>query len=216
MGLRNIVSALLPIGYREQVLGDLQERGFRLGDIASAVPKIWWSYLHRSWTLPRFALGGAKDQILQQRVAQFYSQTRWAWALFLWAQLQPIVRWIHGPTAVSLLLECALLALLCFATRAGRDRFLDTLSGAPRPLWVSAHHHQLIRQRLLARLGVPYLLIPFAFTRLWKTFGSAPIRRAQGIGSFLVAVIVCLLLGQLRSRRLQREIEGLQNASLPR
>jgi len=51
MGLnltRRIVTALLPNDYREHVLGDLEERGFRLRDAISVLPGIWMSRLQRN------------------------------------------------------------------------------------------------------------------------------------------------------------------------
>lgn len=47
MGLR-LIAALLPHDYREQVLGDLTEGGYRWQDALSMLPRIWWSHLRRS------------------------------------------------------------------------------------------------------------------------------------------------------------------------
>lgn len=51
MGLkftRKLVTALLPNDYREHVLGDLEERGFRLRDIVSVLPRVWIGALRRA------------------------------------------------------------------------------------------------------------------------------------------------------------------------
>jgi len=56
--LRSLVSLLIPDTYREQVLGDLQERGFRVRDILSILPSVWWSRLYRACTLPHFTMAG--------------------------------------------------------------------------------------------------------------------------------------------------------------
>lgn len=46
--VRKITAALLPDDYREHILGDLEERGFRLRDVVSVLPRIWLSHLRRS------------------------------------------------------------------------------------------------------------------------------------------------------------------------
>lgn len=43
-----IVTALLPRDYREHVIGDLKERGFRLRDAISILPSVWISYFRRT------------------------------------------------------------------------------------------------------------------------------------------------------------------------
>jgi len=50
MTLRSIVRFLLPAEYREQVLGDLHERGFRFRDVVNVLPRVWGSSIVRTVT----------------------------------------------------------------------------------------------------------------------------------------------------------------------
>ena len=67
MELKTILAALLPESSREHVLGDLEERGFRFGDIVNVLPRVWWSHWIRSLTAPPFVAGGASDAALRRR-----------------------------------------------------------------------------------------------------------------------------------------------------
>ena len=73
-----LISRLLPRDYREQVLGDLQERGFSVRDIASVLPRIWWSAARRTLRVPN--LSGASEAQLRQRLTQL---RRWRFTLAL-------------------------------------------------------------------------------------------------------------------------------------
>ncbi len=73
MTLRSMLKPLLPADYREQVLGDLQERGFRLRDVVDVLPRIWGSFIVRTLTgpIPNVAAHGecailARTEQLQQ------------------------------------------------------------------------------------------------------------------------------------------------------
>src|SRR5262245_16215158 len=83
MGLK-ILAALLPREYREQVLGDLEERGVRPSDIVNVLPGVWTSHLRRSlfgpppdYTATESTMGARAGQLRAQRV-------RW---VALWAGL---------------------------------------------------------------------------------------------------------------------------------
>ncbi len=207
MGLTNIVGALLPRDYREQVLGDLHERGFRLLDIASVVPQVWWSYLRRAGSLPRFALATASDAQLHQRTEQFLRRSSWVPVAWIWTQGQRVVHWIDGPLAVDLAVEVILLAILLMVRSASLRR-LETLAQADRPSWVEFHLRQLNRYRIWARFGIPYLVFPLGWISLSKLFSDT--RTSTERTWWIAMIILSIILGQLRARRLGREIKGLQ------
>jgi hypothetical protein len=139
MDLKRVVRALLPRDYREQVLGDLEERGFLLRDIANAIPQVWWSHLHRG---PRYALAAAPDAFLQERTTQFFRRS--SWLTFLWPFLcfQVVIKFIDGPLAVSILIE-ALFIIVIVAARYASLRRLEHLETAERAKWVEIHRRQL-------------------------------------------------------------------------
>lgn len=71
MGLKEtLVGAMLPLSHRDQVLGDLEERGFRARDIVSAVPAAWIAYFYRDWIAPVPNLAAASDDALRLRLEQ--------------------------------------------------------------------------------------------------------------------------------------------------
>ncbi len=76
MGLKKVVSLLLPAPYRQQVLGDLQERGFRARDIASVLPRVWWSHLNR------FPALGPEHLELRRSQQRLEARRRWFGLLY--------------------------------------------------------------------------------------------------------------------------------------
>jgi hypothetical protein len=68
--MKRLLAALLPSDSREHVLGDLEQRGFRLRDIASVLPTVWFAHLRRSWFGPVPNLAGASEVHFQRRCRQ--------------------------------------------------------------------------------------------------------------------------------------------------
>lgn len=89
--MRQLLSAFLPHDRREQILGDLHERGFRFFDIVNIVPRVWISHLVRAVTgpIPQQAASDAairgRTEKLARQGAIFFAGTYWAvWSLYLW------------------------------------------------------------------------------------------------------------------------------------
>ncbi len=76
MNLERIVGGLLPRDRREQVLGDLQERGFRLRDFSSVLPRVWWSHFRRQIGGPLPNIAAANEPAILQRIEQLRNQGR--------------------------------------------------------------------------------------------------------------------------------------------
>lgn len=74
MTLHSVVKALIPHAYREQVLGDLQERGLQFRDIVNVLPRIWWTSIARQWTGPVPRMAGAPDSAIVARTEQLARQ----------------------------------------------------------------------------------------------------------------------------------------------
>ena len=64
---------LLPRSHRAQVLGDLEERGFKWRDLASVIPSAWIAHLRREWIAPVPNLGAASDETIRLRTEQLQS-----------------------------------------------------------------------------------------------------------------------------------------------
>jgi uncharacterized membrane protein YbjE (DUF340 family) len=207
MILRSIVSALLPADYREQVLGDLQERGFRLTDVATAVPQVWWSHFLRGRS-PRFALAQAPDLILHQRTEQLFRRSSWLVFLWILIQSQSLIALIHGSLEVSLAAE-AVLFILSLSARYATLRLLEPLATAERSQWTEFHNSQLQLHRIWARLGMPHILFALAALSVGQSFRPDATTRSQRLLWLLAAFAISLILGHIRARRLQRELDGL-------
>jgi hypothetical protein len=205
MILRSFVSPLLPAAYREQVLGDLQERGFRLTDIASVLPRIWWSHLLRSLTVP--ILTGASEATLRRRATQFARRR-----IFL----------VSDVLAMAVLLQAfndkiqdslGILAVGLTAFLIGSD--LTFRLGPPLPTgreaWLDYHRKQLqeaFQASLRGGPGFPYTIFLAAFNVLnhWQRDPAILMR----VVAMLVALNAIFALARLRAARLRKELELLQ------
>jgi len=86
--IQTIIRLLLPRDRRDQIVGDLHERGFRLSDVASVLPRVWWSHIHRAVTGPVPHLAAAGEGAILARTEQLQRQGRFTWAL-----AQAVVIW---------------------------------------------------------------------------------------------------------------------------
>lgn len=98
VGLKWIIRALLPSEVQEHILGDLEERGFRAGDIAPVVVGAWASYFHREWLGPVPNLANASSDALNARTQQLIRSRRAALLFYAGAYASSvIVRHLHVP-----------------------------------------------------------------------------------------------------------------------
>lgn len=97
MKRQSIIAALLPRAYREQVFGDLHERGFHLRDVANVLPRVWTSCLIRSVTGPVPQLALATDAAIDARTQELARQGARAYQfmVFVWGFCLPYRK--HSP-----------------------------------------------------------------------------------------------------------------------
>ncbi|MEO5922399.1 MAG: hypothetical protein ABIR70_01085 [Bryobacteraceae bacterium] len=86
MDLRTVLSAVLPLASREQILGDLEERGFRARDILSVLPGAWLAHLRREWLGPVPSLADASEAALRLRAEQLRRAASVDLLLLMWGQ----------------------------------------------------------------------------------------------------------------------------------
>jgi hypothetical protein len=213
MTLHSLVQSLLPTAYREQVLGDLQERGFRLTDIASVLPRIWWTHAARQWTGPVPQMAAASDSAILARTQQLARQGARAAGVVFFAigilgpvgNRPPLVGWQVFPMIVA----CGLASLGLYFIRFRRAIPESGSFDNSRAKLLSKYQQQIDYQVTMAKsfLALPALiLVPCAIH--WYRSGhlSGPLMLAYS-AAFGVA-----LLAQRRISRLRRELETLQVA----
>lgn len=184
MGLRKLTSALLPAAYREQILGDLQERGFRAADVTSVLPGVWWSHLRRSSFVPNLA--GASEEVIERRT-QHLKNWRAGWAL-LWTAIYAISKFLDASRTPGERWTWLVILLFVLVVVAAKEIFVPAQSAA------NAHRRQLSQMRDFARIGSPYFLAVFATSRVVQTYSGEPV--ADGL--YLVGMVCCLMFGRIR------------------
>jgi hypothetical protein len=198
--MKRFLAAWLPRDYREQVLGDLQERGFRLRDIASVIPQVWWSCLRRSAAVPMLA--SANEAALRHRAQQFqvrrFLGTAVALALLTGASWDAQAFW------VALFLVSYALTFLHFSDRTPRPG---------REGWVEIHRKQLTQAIQSSRWGgSPAVFASSAILyRLVRSILSENLERVfPQIEWLLLLLPLSVILGRVHARRLNWELEALQ------
>jgi hypothetical protein len=127
--MKRLLAALLPAESREHVLGDLAERGYRLRDIASVLPRVWFSHCWREISGPAPCLANASEDAIRRRCRQFQARRCYSLvAMILPSVAAGIVR--RGDGYWGLLLAAAPLLFLAPSGKsnnpiASRDRWLD-------------------------------------------------------------------------------------------
>ncbi len=193
MGLRQLINALLPTAYREQVLGDLHERGFRPRDIVNVVPRIWWSHL------TRFPTPVPEDLELRRSLERHEARRRWfvlfyAVALAVTMPYNPGMRtftlWVLGFFAILL---PASFIFPSQARKLERGALLQHL------------RRVLEGERAISPFGLPYILLCFRL--------ADPVKALWGDGARLLfclaAAAACVAYGRRRASHLQKEINSL-------
>ncbi len=200
--MKNIVSGMLPATHREQVLGDLQERGYRFRDIVNVLPRVWWSHLVRTLTAPPPRLARATDATIRARTEQlarqgalaFYGRYVTIWALY--------IPFRHGPPHLEswqVVVACGVAALLAvpgyFMSLRRALRESNSLNPS-RPQLLSAYSQQIDYQMTQAK---SVLYLPSAIVVLWLfdwyQSGNLPT-------FLLVALPVTVALASLAVRRI--------------
>jgi hypothetical protein len=206
MGLRTITRALLPRDYREQVLGDLAERGFRFRDALSVLPHIWWSAIRRSALVP--SLASASDAVLSQRVRQF--ERRWIVAqLGILCASMSLGRGLSGT-------EGMWNGVLLFAASLAFCALFMLAPYRPPPLPVTREqlilHHREQLQKILARWG-PRLLTLWIVTiagGLWSTWSREASELPWRFTRSVAALALIYLLVRWKTRRARQELESME------
>jgi hypothetical protein len=194
MGLKKFIGVLLPFQYREPVLGDLEERGFRMADIASVLPRVWCSHARRSFV--GASLAGASEEVIERRTRQFESRHR-SWALFAlgYLAIRTFVGVPNWTARWALLLLLAVLLVVSIFYGPAKQTGLSI---------IQRHRQILMDYQGRAKFGFPYVLAVFAgawaahdFTGRWE-----PVVRYAGC-------VLCFAYGRFRARCLQKEIDSL-------
>ena len=187
MGLnltRRIITALLPNDYREHVLGDLEERGFRMRDVVSVLPRVWLSALRRvNFPWHHAVWYGVLGLTIASMTGMPYGVASIVVSAFaLVGLLVPDV-----PASLSVL---SVSEQHKFLERARKREFLE-------------------RARNQARWGFPQIaLLPSVnhiASYLWPS-----ITKFQQIWFAILWTILFVALGQIRARRLQQELNSLK------
>ncbi len=196
MGLKRIVSALLPRDYREQIVGDLEERGFRPRDVLSVLPSVWWSCMLRASAVPN--LTGANETSLRHRSRQFRRRSGLGWTaiIVLYILLQLSILLSDGVSFAGV----AILAFILVTAFTGAMALYHFYRLLPLPLdrdgWLQHH-----RQQLQKALGRSFAVLPFCTQLVGTEWMHSAWRFA-----FLVIVIGLIYS---HHRRLKKELETL-------
>ena len=208
MKLTPIVKSLLPHDYREQVLGDIQERGFRLRDVASVLPRVWWSCLLRAAAGPSSPFSASPAAILA-RTEQLQRQGRITqvllFTLFLYAFAIDL-----STGAARLGFIVAGLVILMLRARFTRVGPQPVLSLDPSQYKLLADYRAQIDFQRASLTWVPL----FALFVLFVPFRSPMILTASWPVVFLYGVASAILVVWSRSRvsQLRRELESVETA----
>jgi hypothetical protein len=209
MRFHSFLASLLPAEYREQVLGDLHERGFRLRDIVSTIPRVWWSHLRRTCTPPTNIPAGATE--LAERLAQSMRQTATDMCLICMSVgffYSGRYRELSARRVVIPLL--AALAGYCFAHLKQRYR----LRKAPptREAWLAHYHTHLSGRLFLAKRGGSQFILLMVLIQiaqeLWPALNTGDLVIRAAYLSVTYGLAVALNLRHVH--RLSSEIGSLQ------
>ncbi len=192
MNLVRIIHALLPRAYRVQVLGDLQERGFRRGDVVSAVAGTWVSFARRQWRGPDLA--GASESILRNR-AEGFRRRQLAFHLgylFVFGATRGLFRYVSISDVLALFAILSYWALRVRPLPFGREPMLE----------------QYRMQLRLSRQIVPMNGFIIGNSALHLLLVSAT--RTQRVAVSGVMLVTFLVAVWMRDLRVRRELEVLQ------
>jgi len=228
--LKRILAALLPAGSREHVLGDLEERGFRVRDVVNVIPRLWWSQWLRSWNGPPFAAAAASDSDLCRRVQQFAHRRFFFQAVARALCIVWGTDWIHRKFSHGHqmsdhwlnFLVCVLVGFLLY--RAVEKRQAAQIKD--RNAWLERHQKQL--SSALLGFGIPFrasagfriavrvcwvYLNVLMFDMLWWTLPASPAERWFFRVLLLLELLLVFLWVQRRERRIQLELDQVFHRS---
>jgi hypothetical protein len=201
MGLKTILSALLPLASREQILGDLQELGFRRRDILGALPGAWIAHLRREWFGPVPSMADANEEALRLRAEQSrragLAEATFAifvfalgWARLMRPDLQGLV--IMVPAAIA--------ATLFRLAMGGGPTPMATL--IPSRGQLIADYRATLQRRVAG--GMSFTVLPLLLAQV--------LRPAPESKVFFVACTVALsAITMYRGRRIHLELRNLTN-----
>jgi hypothetical protein len=213
MTLIRITRALLPADYREQVLGDLEERGFRLRDIASVLPRVWWSSTMRQWIGPVPQMAAASDAAVLARTGQLARHGAIALVTggaLIWIAYLPFRPGLpYAPWQVVVMSLAIVVASIPGYFLQLRRTLPPSNINQARPQLLSAYRQQIDYQVTQAKA---ILYLPSAIIVLWLIdwYNSRAI--PPFLVSFLAVLLAVALLAQYRISRLQRELHTLDIA----
>jgi hypothetical protein len=213
MGLKSLLPHLLPFEYREQVLGDLAERGYRLRDVVSVLPGLWWTAIRREYVgpIPDYTVS---DATLEERVAELHRQN--AKILLPNALAVPVLKgldWVGFDAATALGGGLLAYVFVRLGLRVWTPRYSPyttatsepSLSLFPRKGPVTPPAIATYRALLQARLLTPIL-------RLNLTLSLA--RAAAALHPAVWGVAVAMFLHDVhRAWRAQQELRGSTGVS---
>jgi hypothetical protein len=209
MGLKDIISTLLPADYREHVLGDLQERGLSLRDIASVVPQVWWSHLRRAWNPRQPSFTGSADlQVLLARHAR-----RAALNACLVGACLGVLNGGHYRELSARRVGLTFIAVIAgYCIALGKQRSDMRKVPASREGWLAYNRAQLASQHSYVKRGGTQFLLLLTLIQvaqeIWPALNTGElVIRAQYI---LATYALAVLMNQPRARRLRFEMKGLQ------
>lgn len=218
MDLKTVISALLPIEKREQILGDLEERGFRPLDVANVLPLVWWSYWVRQWNTPSFVSEGASDAALHRRATQFMRRRDFSHAFSFFLQFTIAANWVRvtylkrpatqEPWGLCLMVLISTLLYWIFG------RYAPPASN--RAFWLARHRTQLTSalKKAQSPLAFPYRFVSgmikvVILEILLLPEPIDPIQRGVFITILLLSLPAIFQWERRRKRRFQLELDQL-------
>ncbi len=199
-----LLSALLPLDYRDQVLGDLQERGFLLRDILSVLPRVWWSYTVREFSGPVPSLARACESAIAARTRKLAFHDRILTSMAIGGVATSDKYLMHGSywPAVGV-------AIAWFAALTWKENRKCPITLVPEnrarilTRYLEVLDRQIDSSKLRAAGMLLYILLQAAFRQ--SPVASIPVAILVS-GLFLV-----LVLDRIRITRLRQEFRSLTN-----
>lgn len=187
VGLKQLVSALLPPESRENILGDLEERGFRLGEMISVTLTARFTAFLRDWTGKVPDLSSADDAAIELRIDRLRQSGRILLCCLMTTFAVSISELTKAPIRLWWVLCLWLLLLL----------FLPALPVPPGS--TRERYRNLLRGRQSSLLAHPLLLLS-TVSRLVDRPGRAFV--------FVAGIVIAAPLVIRRSMRLKQELSN--------
>jgi hypothetical protein len=204
MTLQRIVGALLPQEQREQVLGDLHERGFLLRDVLNVLPRVWWSYLVREFSGPVPALARACESAIAARTQKLSLHGRIVTAIAFGGLATSDNFLMRGSAWPAIGVAIAWFAALTWA-----EKRKSPISVLPdnRPKLLTRYLEELDRQIDSCKWRAVGMLL---YILLQATFRHSPLP-AFPVAVLYSGLFLILAVDRLRLTRLRAEFRSLTN-----